>query len=306
MVEQNIAAIDIGTNTILMVVACVKPNGDFTVIGDYHEIARLGEDLGKTGIIKKEAVLRSKLILKNYSEICKHCNVTKINIVGTSALRDAENSEEVLNEFKSVICSDFQIISGEDEAQMSYMGTVETLNPSTVIDIGGGSTEFITGYDGLITTTSSLQIGAVRLTERYIKNHPPTDEVVSIINEKIREELKSISIPSATSTLYAVAGTPTSLAFADLRMKDNDFERVHGYTLTIDKLNNLLCEFLENDTNYIINKMFIHPKRADVITTGTLILIEALKHLRHNHCIVSSKGLRFGLLKSMISKLEID
>lgn len=304
MIEQNIAAIDIGTNTILMVIAKVKPDREPLILGDYHEIARLGEDLDKSGIIKIEAINRAKTILNNYSDICKKYSVCKINIVCTSALRDAQNSDSVIEELKTAIDADFEIITGKVEAQMSFMGTVEDLNTSLVIDIGGGSTEFISGENGLISCKSSIQIGAVRLTERFIKSHPPTQIELSNIVDFIKYKIQKTIIPESIASFFAVAGTPTTLAFIDLKLTEYDFDRVHGYRLTMDALNNLLDEFISNDINYIINKMKIHHKRADVITTGTLILIEALKHFQQNYCIVSGKGLRFGLLKRMIDDLE--
>ncbi len=304
MLDKNIAAIDIGTNTILMVIANIKPGREPLILGDYHDIARLGEDLDKSGTIKNEAINRARTILNNYSDICKKYSVCQIKIVCTSALRDAQNSDSVIEDLKTAIDADFEIITGKVEAQMSFMGTVENLNHSLVIDIGGGSTEFITGENGLISSKSSLQIGAVRLTERFIKTHPPTQIELSNIIDFIRDKIKKTIIPEKFTSFYAVAGTPTTLAFADLKLKEYDFERVHGYILSTEALNNLLDKFISNDINYIINKMNIHPKRADVITTGTLILIEALKHFQQNCCIVSGKGLRFGLLKRMIDDLE--
>ena len=303
--SKRLAAIDIGTNTILMVIAEVEKDSSYKIISDSHEIARLGEGLGKTGRISDDAIERGKTILSKYSIVCNENQVDKINVVCTSALRDAENSANVIHAFKSVINAEFDIISGLEEAQMSYSGTAENYSQTVVIDIGGGSTEFISGDKNQIINRKSLQIGAVRLTEKFFKAHPPLPYELQNSRDYIQEILGEIDVP-VSDNIYAVAGTPTTLAHIELGLKEYDFDKVHGYSLKLDTLDDLLKKFISNDLNYIIDVLHVHPKRADVITMGTLILIESLKHLKSDRCTVSAKGLRFGLLHKMIADIEIS
>ena len=299
---KRYAAIDIGTNTILMVVAELLDNGHINVLADEHHIARLGENLNRTGIISDAALGRASKILGKYSEICSKLQVDIIDAVGTSALRDAVNHEIASKILGDKIGHKIKIISGEKEAYLSFIGTIEDNHQSLVIDIGGGSTEFILGSSESIDFRKSMNIGAVRLTEKYIDKHPPNENSLNQLKKTVQQSLdEHLPDDLVFDKIYAVAGTPTTIAAIAIGLLDDSHENVHGYILKIDDLKNILNLFIENHVDYLINNLFIHPKRADVITAGTVILIESLKHLKKDTCIVSSKGLRYGVLKSMIN-----
>lgn len=299
---KKIAAIDIGTNTILMVIAGIEADGSIKILDDEHQIARLGEHTVRTGKISESAIGRAERILGHYSQICKEFGVQKISAVATSALRDAENKYEVAEILGKTIGKKIRIIDGKEEARLSFIGTAEDNEQSMVIDIGGGSTEYIIGNGNNIDFRISLDIGAVKLTEQFIENHPPDEEsldklkkhIRQILNDKLREEINF-------NKMYAVAGTPTTIAAIAMGLLGYSDEKVHGYILELSELKNILNLFTQNHLDYLINNLFIHPKRADVITAGTMILIESLLHLGKDNCIVSSKGLRYGVLKEMIN-----
>jgi len=205
------ASIDIGTNTILMLIGEIKNNKIVRILNDEHSIARLGENVDASGIIQTSAIKRAGNILRHYYDLCSSLKVSQIRIVATSALRDAFNKDFVLAEFKKYINPEIEIISGEEEAELSFLGTVEDSSESIVIDIGGGSTEFIFGKNNNVNHRISTQIGAVRLTERFFKNHPPDTTQISLLNKYVRNELKN-KLPNIQSSLcYAVAGTPTTI-----------------------------------------------------------------------------------------------
>lgn len=298
---MRIAGIDIGTNTILMVAAELNHSNEFKILVDKNSIARLGENLNTTGKIQDSAIQRAVTILKEYNNICLDLGVEKVYAVCTSAMRDSMNSNEVLAIFRDTIQAQFNIIGGKEEARLSFLGTVEDNKPSIVIDIGGGSTEIIYGQGREILFSHSLQIGAVRLTEKYFQGHPPNSEQVNSLREHVRQALKIIPDLSNFSQLYAVAGTPTTLARIAQGLRDYDEQRINGYHLSQDMIGLIINTFLSNEIDYLINNLGIHKYRADVITAGTIILDEILNHFQINNCQVSTKGLRYGVVKDKLN-----
>jgi len=306
MVSKRFATIDIGTNTILMLIA-EKTEDGFNVLRDEHSLARLGEGIGVSGskkMILPSALERAKVILNKYKHICSEYRVDNVFAGGTSALRDADNSVEIRNILSSIIDTDIQLISGEDEAEYSFNGSIEDDKDSVVIDIGGGSTEIIVGSHGKITFRKSLQIGAVRLTEMYFAKHPPDIQMINDAANDIKLALKSIQNDFGMNKLYAVAGTPTTLAGVDLGLKDFDRKMIHGHLLFIERIESIFKLFSELSISEIIDLYHVKPQRADLITIGTLILIESMKHIGALNCQVSTKGLRYGMMKSFIKKIN--
>jgi len=300
--NDRYAAIDTGTNTILMVIG-EKTGSGIKIINDYISLARLGEGVDESGNINFAAIDRACEILSGYQKLCKEHNVSKIQLVGTSALRDAKNSKQVLSEFKKVINADMNIISGETEAYLSFIGTVPDTNPSIVIDIGGGSTEIIFGENNTIAARNSFNIGAVRFKERYIPNHPPTSEELENTRCAIIIEFEKFKKPCFTGKVFAVAGTPTTLAEVAMNLSEYEPDKIHNFVLTKNKTEEIINLFLNSSITDIIEKLHIHPKRADVITCGAIILQEALIYLGVDECTVSIQGLRYGVLKNLFYNL---
>jgi len=300
--KKRIAAIDIGTNTILLHIAEIDSNNQVKPVRDEHRIARLGEKLNNTGKINTPAIQRACKILNEYDRISKGENVTHVKLIGTSALREATNSNEVLHEFKKHIDGDFTIINGEKEAALSYLGTIEDANESTVIDIGGGSTEFISGKNFQTRDRKSFNLGAVKLTEQFIHKHPPSPSVVDLIRNSIRTVLSGNTANFKNGKIYVVAGTPVTIASVLLGLSEHNAKIINGYRLDVAGIEKVLNIFLTHDLDYLINNLHIAKQRADVITAGTFILLEAMSQLETNEIIVSTKGLRYGIIKSMIIK----
>jgi len=303
--SQRFAAIDTGTNTILMLIAEIDEDSGFKVVRDEHRIARLGEDLEKTGVIGTAAIRRACKIFDEYAQICRDENVNHIEIVCTSALRRARNSKEVITEFGKHIKADIKIISGEEEAFLSFIGTVKDDSDSTVIDIGGGSTEFIRGKGKNIIIRKSVETGAVRCTERFIAAHPPSETTLYEIRKRIRSQLNDALDIMMGERLYAVAGTPVTIASVLNGYKSFDEEVLNNFILKKNDIEEVLSIFISNDLNYLINELGIHNRRADVITAGTLILLESLEALNTDSVVVSTKGLRYGLMKSINNKILV-
>ncbi len=302
---NRFATIDTGTNTILMLIAATYAGQGFRVLRNEHRIARLGEGLDKSGVISTVAVERACHIFDEYAEICREENVQNIRVVCTSAMRRAANADEVIKEFRRHIDAEFSVISGEEEAYLSFFGTVDDDRDSTVIDVGGGSTEFIRGKADKIIAGISLDTGAVRCTEQFIKQHPPAVAEIDNIRKSVREMMKHSLKELKSENLYAVAGTPVTIASVLKGYKYFDENILNEFVLTKTDIENVFNIFVSNDLDYLINELGIHRLRADVITAGTLILSEALTALEADSVIVSTKGLRYGVMKRLTNKILV-
>lgn len=300
---MRIASIDIGTNTILMLIVESIGNLEFHILNQQFSTPRLGEGVDKNGIISQNAIDRALEVLINYKKICNDYKVDVIKAVGTSALRDAKNSSEVLKIFKSILNYDVEVISGENEAYLSFIGSVNSTKRSLLIDIGGGSTELIIGENNQIQNRISLQIGAVRITEKFFKNiYPINDNFYNDAINYIKEQLNNFKIDSKIEFIYSVAGTPCSIATALKGIPDYEVDKVDGEKIYIEDIQNILNKFKLMNPNEISEKYLINPKRADIIAAGTLILYLILQQYNLNYTIVSSKGLRFGIIKDFLIK----
>ncbi|MFA7626478.1 MAG: hypothetical protein WCZ17_05465 [Candidatus Kapaibacterium sp.] len=290
------ASIDIGTNTILMLIGNYH-NDKVVKIHEKYDVARLGEEVDKTGILKSEAIERTGAILKECRELCEKFNVEKIVAVGTSALRDASNSAQVRDLFNDILGSEIVLVTGLEEAALSFMGTVESKENSLVIDIGGGSTELICGEDQTIFEKQSLQAGAVRITERFFRGvHPPDENKINQALSFINELLDKYSVKTDFQKVYAVAGTATTLATTAMGLPDSDVAKINGLVLSRNDINRIYDIYLSASLSDIVNKLYVHPRRADLILAGSLIMKSISDYYNINEIIVSSKGLRYGIL----------
>ena len=301
MDKQIYAAIDLGSNTILMLIAEVLSDGTFKVLTDEHSIARLGENVDKSGMICDAAIKRASEISHKYRAICDKYQVTKIAAFGTSALRDASNGSDVIKIFSEILNAEVKIIPGDLEANLSFLGSIENDDDCTVIDIGGGSTEFIAGNNSEVNYKRSINVGAVRLKEKFFAAHPPTDEEIKNAVEYLNENFKAIEFDSINKHFYAVAGSPTAIAAIYQNIREFDYSKIHLFELNSEIINSVWQKILNSSIEDIIQNYNMHPQRADIISSGTLILKTALEYFKAEQCTVSVKGLRYGILKNMIS-----
>jgi exopolyphosphatase / guanosine-5'-triphosphate,3'-diphosphate pyrophosphatase len=304
MTARRFAFIDIGTNTILCLIAELKIDGSFDVLDDLAEITRLGQGVHQTGRVSPEGEERSLKVLQRYLERCKRLNVEEIMAVGTSALRDARNSAEVRARFKEQLGLDVRVISGDEEAAYSFLAVQKGLplngRELLVVDVGGGSTEFIRGNAAGVVEAISINIGSVRLTEQFFRSDPVQTEecekmVVAIEKELTRlpnQWLKDNSI----LTLVGIAGTFTTLSAVEKKLLCYTHGEVHGSRLTLTEVRRQVALF---QGKTIVERKAIsglEPKRADVILAGAC-LIERIMTLFHSErVIVSDQGVRYGLL----------
>jgi len=298
---MRIATLDIGTNTVLLLI--VETEGSsFRVLRDDHAIARLGEGVDRTRSINEEAYQRFVAVLRMHAETIASFNVDRIAAVGTSALRDAENRDEIIRRAKDDTGIDIAIISGEEEARWTYLGALygmelESGKPVAVVDIGGGSTEISSGDGRAFERGVSIDIGAVRITERCFATSPITKEASDAARVLIRNSLRaSLAQPPDHAQLIAVAGTPTTLAAMHQGLPAFDAEKVQGYVLQRGAIDQLLDIMMSVDTQTLLDHFpAINKARADILPAGTLILREVMEYCGADSVRVSTRGLRYGI-----------
>ncbi len=292
---MKIAALDLGSNTFLCLICEVKNNQILKVYSDQVEVVRLGQDLQKTKEINTDALVRAKKCLEKFSETIQKEKPDRILAMATSAARDAENKQEL---FK--ICQNLniplEIIAGEKEAEITYQGAISKIiseKNRLVIDIGGGSTEFIFGSGLKLIQGQSLNIGCVRLTEKFISAQPTTENEISVLQKFISNEISKINSASfKIDEVLAVAGTPTTLAAVEIGKFQVDI--IDGYIFKLDRLEKWLSELIPLSIAEKIQKGFPEG-RADVILVGLIILIETLKYFNKDQLVVSTRGVRYGV-----------
>jgi exopolyphosphatase/guanosine-5'-triphosphate,3'-diphosphate pyrophosphatase len=304
-----LAAVDCGTNSTRLLV--VGPAGD--VRAREMRITRLGEGVDATRRLRPEAVERTLAVLREYRSIMDAEQVGRTRLVATSAVRDATNGEDFLLPAADIIGAPAELLSGADEGRLSFAGATadlpEQAGGTVVVDIGGGSTELVTMEHGEILAVS-LDIGCVRLTERFLRSDPPTGPevaaAVDVIGTELSRAVQMIPIldDSAPPRLVGVAGTVSTLASLVLDLKDYDRERIHHAVLTIDAVCRW-CEILGSErVAERAERPAITEGRQDVIFAGALVLREVMHRLEQDECIVSESDILDGLVMSLLPHRE--
>ncbi len=295
------ASIDIGTNTILMLIGDV--DGDFSInrIGDYYEVPRVGKGVSTSKSLSQESMMRGVVVLERYREIALGFKVDRIIASATSAVREAENKSEFVNLVRDRCGIEVEVIDGPTEARLGYMGAVSGIidkNVSTfVIDIGGGSTELSYGLGTVPVFTRSLDIGAVRLTEKFFAGIPPDSEDVDRAIDSIREAASGFPFSETRADrVFAVAGTATTLALIEQKRHEFDLSAVTNYEMTADSLRTVLSELRTMSPSQVRNMTSAAAGREDVLLAGALILSELLEAAGASRFLTSDRGLRYGYM----------
>ncbi len=306
---MRIASIDIGTNTILLLIAEVDQK-KMKPLFEAETVVRLGQGLQKNGIISDEAMKRGFQTLTQYLGRCQTMGVQKIFAVGTSALREAKNSEDFLRMIKEKLDLSIEVISGEEEAQLSFLAVardLKELKKSTlVIDVGGGSTEFILGKGDQITQWVSLPLGSVRFTEQFLFSEPAQKGEWEIMEGEIRKLLPKIPHPQGPLSLVAVGGTATTLASVEQGLAEFIPEKIHHFVLKKEALRNQLHLYRSKTINERRKIPGLPPARADVVLAGGAILYMAMEELKCESVLISCHGLRYGLLYKRLFLVQRD
>lgn len=310
----RLAAVDCGTNSIRLLVSDYDPASDtFTELVRDMRIIRLGEGVDATGRISEGAIERARAALTEFVEIMKHHDVTAVRMVATSATRDAENRADFLN-MTAELLGQIQPgamaseISGEDEARLSFLGAIMELPADLervcVMDLGGGSTEFIVGTrDGSVTGAKSVQVGCVRLTERFLHTTPPTQQEIHAAHGYVREKLAEVraTVPlHDVQAFVGVAGTFTTLSALAMDLPEYDSVRIHNSVLNFERAGEVTQELLHQTPEQRCTNPVIHPGRADVIGGGSIAVEEIMALIEEetglDSLLVSEKDILDGIL----------
>lgn len=305
------AVIDIGTNTLLLLVAKAKKRPKkIVVIADRAIITRLGQGLTENHFFISEAMNRTLLALAGFKEICKTNKVKKIVAVGTAACRTAANVEVFIDRVREQLGIKIDVIKGDQEAEYAFAACWQDFGGKNkkllAIDIGGGSTEIITGpvdaKKDRPKTVISLPLGSVRLTEQFVTTDPISTEGLNRLRVAVRnglhDELEGFygaSFDPGELTMIATAGTATTLAAIDLNLKTYSAKKVHGYKLKKQNLERMLLRLISMTVKERQGLPGMEPLRADVILAGALLLHEALCYFKKEEVIISDHGIRYGI-----------
>jgi exopolyphosphatase/guanosine-5'-triphosphate,3'-diphosphate pyrophosphatase len=301
----RVAAIDIGTNTVLLLIAERDSSGALVSVIDRATITRLGQGVDQTRALAPEAIERTLSCLGDYAaEIANH-GVRVVDAVGTSAMRDAK-SDAFIERARQILGVAPRVIPGDEEATLSFAGGLLGLGltgPVTAFDIGGGSTEVIVGTasatgDAKIERRKSVDVGSVRLFERQVHTDPPSAAEMSAVAKAVMDQLQAIPRPPPGQPLVGMAGTVTSVAAIARSVEPYDPNRIHGMRLSLGEVAETARRLASVGLAERKRVTGLEPKRADVIPVGAAIMHQVLTWAGATEVIVSDRGLRWGVALS--------
>jgi len=299
---KTLASLDIGTNSTLFLVADVTETG--FVSPRYHDVKTndLGRGLSADGYLSDEIIALNLDLLVNFKNLADKQGAVEIRIAATEALRKAKNADVLISQVKNELGMEIKIISGEEEAQLTYHGIRSGLvDPNAeiiAIDVGGGSSEFIHGKGDEIFFSTSIPVGAIVLSKMHIEHDPPTEREVEKVRTTVREALSTLPelLSSLDCDLVICGGTASSLASADLGLHDYIPEKIAGHQLSLETIGQFIKQFAQ----CTLQKRRLIPgigrRRAEIILPGSILIEELLIKLLRKSYFTSERGLRYGLL----------
>ena len=302
---MRVAAIDCGTNSIRLLIADIDGNNFREVVRDM-EIVRLGQGVDQTGQFHPDAIIRTLTAVDKFAaEIAKR-GVEKIRFCATSATRDATNRHLFVDGVRERLGIEVEVISGNEEAALSFAGAIQDLDPSQgpflVVDIGGGSTEFVFGTS-TVEAARSVNIGCVRMSERHFANDPATTEQIELARTDIQAAIAiaGAEVPiTKAKTLVAVAGTATTVAAAGLNLAEYDRYAIHLARISATQVHDASAMFLRRNREERVSLGYMHPGRVDVIGAGSLVLSEIMKATGASEFVASESDILDGMARSLV------
>ncbi|MGF1670323.1 MAG: Ppx/GppA family phosphatase [Balneolaceae bacterium] len=300
------AAIDIGTNTVLLLIADVSDQNNLKIVADIQRAPRLGEGVDKSKSLSDESCNRVINVLKEYQQIIMnhHADWKKTVVTATSAVRDAFNKNRFINKVKKETGLDIRVLTGNEEAEFSFKGAVHLIKNRDLnqkvcmIDIGGGSTEIVTGKTtGEFKDSVSLDMGSVRYTERFLQIRPVCYKQIEIAVSEIKKCLSEIHFSLEGYGIISIAGTATSLAGIKAGLTKYDAKAINGMILKRIEIKQFIDEFSISKPDKMEKKYapFLNG-RSDIILAGCLILYSFLELAKAEQFTVSTGGLRHGII----------
>ncbi|MFT6396246.1 MAG: exopolyphosphatase/guanosine-5'-triphosphate,3'-diphosphate pyrophosphatase [Bradymonadia bacterium] len=299
---HRIASVDIGSNSVIMLVAEPDGNGGWTRLVDRVAVTRISEGLDFSGRLALEPVARTRAKLEEFALEAREMEVRAAMITGTAPFRRSTNGAEVAESLGSVFGAPVTVVSGEEEAALSLLATQRSfpaLRSMLVVDVGGASTELIYA-DESGSEMVSMDIGSVRLTERCVPSHPLTTEAAAALAATIDDELARPEVAAIfakeAEAVVGIAGTVTTLVTVALGMDDYDDQVVHGYRLGTGSVGELFEALAAESVEQRCMRPGLPAKRADVLPAGAFLLSKILTNAGASEVIVSDRGTRWGRL----------
>jgi exopolyphosphatase/guanosine-5'-triphosphate,3'-diphosphate pyrophosphatase len=300
-----LAAIDCGTNSTRLLVA----DGEGRMLERLMHITRLGMGVDATGELAPEAVDRTLAVLREYRSVLDRHHVERVRMTATSAARDASNRELFFGPATEIVGSGPELLTGAEEGELSFVGATAELDPAKgpflVLDIGGGSTEFAVGSgggappDGVI----SVDMGCVRVTEKFLHSDPPTAEelsqTLSVVRDHLDDVARDLPATRAARTLVGLAGTVTTIAAVELGLQTYDRDKIHHFVLTRGAAEDVFRTLATEPRARRVHNPGLEEARADVIVGGAAILVAVLRYFEREVCLVSEADILDGLVRSL-------
>ncbi|MFJ3925460.1 exopolyphosphatase [Streptomyces sp. NPDC090022] len=311
----RVAAVDCGTNSIRLLVAdCDPATGEQTDLDRRMTVVRLGQGVDRTGRLAPEALERTFAACREYAAVIKELGAEKVRFVATSASRDAENRDVFVRGVLDILGVEPEVISGDDEAEFSFTGATKSLagradldRPFLVVDIGGGSTEFVVG-DTHVRAARSVDVGCVRMTERHLVvdgviTDPPTEAQVAAIRADIEAALDRAAerVPlEQARTLVGLAGSVTTVAGIALGLDAYDSEAIHHARIPYEAVREISARMLTETHAQRAELGVMHPGRVDVIGAGALVLLAVMERTGASEVVVSEHDILDGIAWSAV------
>lgn len=301
----TVAAVDCGTNSIRLLVVRREDDGTLTELTRQTRLARLGQGVDATGTFHPDALRRSFAVLDEFAVIIGDLQVDRVRFVATSAARDVKNRDTFEAGVRERLGVGVDVISGEEEARLSASGVLQglrTARPTLIFDIGGGSTELVIVDDqDRVAFAVSLDMGAVRIKERFLLTEPPTDAERAAASAFIDQQLlQSGADFSLVASAIGVAGTVTSVAAAALGLAEYSREAVHGHRLSVSTIDAASSGWLAQTTDEIAADPLLPPLRAAVIGAGSMILAAIAQRIPSGEVRVSETDILDGIAHDLL------
>ncbi len=311
MNKKRLAAIDIGTNSIRCIVVEVDQQGRYTILDDEKATVRLGENLATSGAISAAAFARAVDAISRIRKLIDGLKVTEVEAVATSAVRSASNGEELVAVLTRELGREIRAISGDEEAELVARSVRHNFDMSgkryMIIDIGGGSVEIMSAVANHVESCFSLELGAVRMTDRFITSDPVRTSDISKLKRFVRSELKTVfgDDKPTVQTFIGSGGTITTLASMVMSMRRQTYSTSHGFEVLRSEVVHLLAMLARKDVKSLRNIPGLNPDRADIIVAGLVVIDELMKYFGANMMLVNERGIREGLIISCMKRLQL-
>jgi exopolyphosphatase / guanosine-5'-triphosphate,3'-diphosphate pyrophosphatase len=301
--STRVAAIDCGTNSVRLLIADIG-GGELVELERRMEIVRLGQGVDETGRLAPEALERTFTAMRAYAKLVAGHGAERVRVVATSATRDAANRDEFVRGVVDIFGVEPEVISGDEEARLSFAGATKDLaalrpmRPYLVVDIGGGSTEFVLGDGDGVRAARSVDIGCVRLTERHLHGDPPSAEEIRRAEDDIRTALKEVTAEVAVAeaaSLVGLAGSVTTVAALALALPAYDPDAIHGSRIGVDAVRAVTADLLAATRDRRAAMPVMHPGRVDVIGAGALVLRVLMDEFGMDEVVVSEHDILDGI-----------